>query len=132
MARCPDCNKFVSLEENDPEIDLLLNPGDNPKDLVIEGTVRLVNACAECGTELKEAILDIEQQIPMPDGHIGHGVTFEILNSERVNRAEGKGRGLKTFYGFEAAYRIECSCGALEPIEDNIEAEIQASDMEDL
>ncbi len=56
MARCPDCNKFVSLEEVEPEVNTL----EVDEEGIIEADVRIVNACADCGTELKEYTFDFD------------------------------------------------------------------------
>lgn len=54
--RCPDCNKFASFDtETDPEINV-----EVAEDGQITGDVRIVNTCAECSTELKEATLDVD------------------------------------------------------------------------
>jgi len=55
--RCPDCNKFVSFEENEPEVESIDVDGDRN----VTATVRIVNSCGECGQELKEATLDMEK-----------------------------------------------------------------------
>lgn len=55
--RCPDCQKFVSFDtERDPE-DLDLTVDDEGS---VSGSVRIVNACQECGQDLTEAVLDVE------------------------------------------------------------------------
>lgn len=54
--RCPDCNKFVSFD-TDTEPELSLSVDDEG---VVSGTARIVNTCAECSQELKEATLDVE------------------------------------------------------------------------
>lgn len=55
--RCPDCNKFVSFDtEQDPE--------ESNASIDAQGhvaiNVRIVNSCADCGTELKEAEFVLE------------------------------------------------------------------------
>lgn len=52
--RCPDCNKFVSYDEQEPELSVDLQDGN------ITGSVRVVLPCAECGTELKEQEFDVD------------------------------------------------------------------------
>ncbi len=55
--RCPDCNRFVSQEAGEPEVD------DSTSDMQVSLSVRIVQNCAECGTELKEATLEIERDL---------------------------------------------------------------------
>ena len=54
------------------------------------------------------------------DGHVdvgehtggGHGLKAEWdAPTEVTERTEGKGRGLKTFFGVEFEVRVKCSCG---------------------
>lgn len=110
MARCPDCNKFVSYEEMEPEVEVDVQDG------IITGSVRIVNACSECGGELKEASLDVEETLPGWEEHVKmegeHQLEFvEDPSAERQSFTEGKGRGIKTFYGAEATFRVACTCG---------------------
>jgi len=57
MARCPDCNKFVSYSDDLPEPDVQCDVDDTGH---VTGTVVIVAACAECGTELKEGSFDFD------------------------------------------------------------------------
>ena len=57
--RCPDCNKFVSLEMGDPEVaSLEISEEGN---VLVE--ISIVRNCADCGTELKRADLSIEHDL---------------------------------------------------------------------
>jgi hypothetical protein len=53
--RCPDCNKFVSLETQEPEVSDLQVEHNPPADkqsehtFTITGSVRIVRVCGECG-----------------------------------------------------------------------------------
>jgi len=50
--RCPDCNKFVSMETQEPEINTLeVENCDGEITVTIDG--RTLRNCADCGTELK-------------------------------------------------------------------------------
>lgn len=55
MARCPDCNKFVSFEEVEPEVNSLEVDSSG----YVTAEIRIVNECADCSTELREANLDL-------------------------------------------------------------------------
>ena len=110
MARCPDCNKFVGIEMADSELNLEIG-SDNE----VTGDVRLVQTCAECGTELAEANLDISESIDFEhkeDGCDGE-LTLEDENAENDDRFEGKGRYAKHFYVANVSATIRCEkCGA--------------------
>ena len=62
--RCPDCGTFVSLEQEEPEVNSveIESAGEieeeGVQDLEINAEVRLVLNCGECGGEMKEANLD--------------------------------------------------------------------------
>lgn len=64
--RCPDCSKMVSLDFGDPEIeDFSCSVElDDEGNLVAElsASARIVRSCADCGTELKEATLDLSYE----------------------------------------------------------------------
>ncbi|MFA5936724.1 MAG: hypothetical protein WC822_02485 [Candidatus Paceibacterota bacterium] len=128
--RCPDCNKFVGNDQQDPEVDDITIDADGH----INVTVRIVNACDQCGTELTEAVLELEDDIAeLVEHHKGEGHELEIEddNAERTERCEGKGRGRRTFYGASVHYRVTCSCGRLKH-SDVLEDDVQASAMDSL
>lgn len=55
--RCPDCGKFVPTDaDEDPEI----TSGPDVDGGQVRISVRIVNKCGECGTELQEAELEAE------------------------------------------------------------------------
>lgn len=136
--RCDQCNKFVSFEEDDPEVEDL----EVDEDGSVTGTVRIVNTCAECGQELKEATLDIDSRVDVPDGHKGEGheLTVEEAGSERTSRSgyykkgewvSAGGRYAKTYYGASVDYTVTCSCGNF-TAEGQWEDDVQASGMEEM
>lgn len=68
--RCPDCQKFVGLEQADPEVDSVeitsageINPETGEQAIEVGGDVRLVLNCAECSSEMKEANLTLEGEV---------------------------------------------------------------------
>lgn len=139
--RCPDCNKFVGFEENDPEIENL----EVNEDGQVNASVRIVNSCAECSNELKEATFDLEWEPPdgVFDGHAGEGheLNVEENSSERTSRSgyfkkgvfvPAYGRYAKTFYGAEVEFSITCSCGKLELVTGSMTDDVQASGMDEL
>jgi hypothetical protein len=136
--RCPDCNKFVAFDEADPEVDSL----EISEDGTVTAEVRIVNNCADCGSELKEATFQLEEQVDIPEGHSGEGHQLEIeeAGAERTQRSgyykkgefvSAGGRYAKTYYGASVSYEITCECGALE-ISGTLEDDVQASGMDEL
>ena len=137
--RCPDCNKFVSNEENEPEVESVeYNEGS------VTASVRIVNACADCGTELTEATFEMEASVVVPPEHTGEGheISAEETGCKRTSRSgyydkrkgvwvDKFGRYAKTLYGASVDVRLTCSCGAWE--EDvTLSDEIEASGMDSL
>lgn len=116
MPRCPDCNKFVSIEMGDPEID-----SSEVNDSVIQGVIHLTKTCMECGTELEEAYpefeIDIQGQVPEGKGEGEHDMKDECEwsigdeEAESNERSEGRGRYMKMFYGADLTFSVICSCG---------------------
>lgn len=128
MARRPDCNRFVSNDEQDPEVESLECDGDGQ----VTAEVRIVNACAECSTELAEANFSPEVDLEAFAGHSGdgHDVTVDEGDTERTSRTTGKGRGARTFYGFRVSFDVTCTCGATASGE--MSDDVQASAMDSL
>ena len=114
--RCEECSKFVSLEMGDPEID-----SSDVNDSVIQGSVRLYKQCCECGTEMAEAYpefeIDIQEHVPEGKEDGEHDMkedcewSIESEEVEQHERGEGFGRYMKTFYGAELTFQVQCSCG---------------------
>lgn len=62
MARCPECNKFVSYDEIEAELG-----SDSFREGHLCIGVRLMLPCCECGEELKEAYLELEADVVCPN-----------------------------------------------------------------
>lgn len=127
--RCPDCNKFVSMDtETDPEAE---DPAVDEEGFVT-CQVRIVNNCADCGTELKEATFDLEADTEAGTDHKGKGHSLEVETEdvERTERSEGRGRGLRSFYGVSVSFTVKCECGETWNVK--AEDDVQASSMEEL
>ena len=135
--RCSDCNKFVSFDEQDPEIEDISVDDEGS----VQANVRIVNACDQCGAELKEATLDMETDDPCDAYRLhledvkgeakDHKLEVEETSSSRTQRSEGKGRGTKTFYGATIDYKVTCGCGKFEH-EGTMEDDTQASSMDEM
>jgi hypothetical protein len=116
MARCNDCNKFVGFEQADPEDNLDIEAGDRDtatgiQTATINGDIRIVLQCSECGTDLREANIDVDESVEFThepkdcDGDLEIDVDSDSSN----DRYEGKGRGAKHFYGADVEVTISCS-----------------------
>lgn len=75
--RCPDCNKFTGMDNGDPEVqqdpELTFNMRTKkpdgteiPASFDVTASVRGVRVCADCGTELKELNMDLEDTVELP------------------------------------------------------------------
>src|SRR5882724_4810212 len=112
--RCPDCNKFAAYDDStEPEVEVQLED-----DGTFSGNARIVLTHDECGTELKEASFDFDGEVPeeIVKEHKGdeHDLELEVGSTELDSRTEGKGRYMKTFYGYRATLDLTCSCNGAE------------------
>lgn len=121
--RCPDCQKFVSLEFADPEVDSL-EVGDG----AVSCTVRIVRNCGECGQELKEATLELSHDIDHDTEKGKHTLEVEETGVDQIE--EGGGRYKKSYFGASVSFKVECSCGWSE--EGTMDDKVQASGMDEL
>lgn len=110
MARCPGRNKFVSLDQSDPEVDASVN-GDT-----VDVNARLVLTCAECGSELLEA--EVEGSFDIE--HDCEDANYEVndTTAEATDRYQDKDRHgkpiksfryTKHFYGASETVVFQCS-----------------------
>jgi hypothetical protein len=158
MPRCPDCNKFVSLDsDQEPEINISVDDAGE-----VSGDASIANNCADCGTELTTASIDVAvgpddmkgehpvtgKEITLADYLTAlraeadevekeHGeapeIEIEIENEEgeRTSRTEGTGRRVRTFYGAKITGTVVVTYGERK-FEASFEAEddVQASSMD--
>lgn len=110
MARCPDCNKFTSKNtEEEPEV---TDGPDVDEDGNVTMTVKIVNQCAECSTELEESEFELEGSVDA-DGHMGDGHELEVAEDPTVERTDSSGaRYEKRMFGVKVTAQVNCSCGA--------------------
>lgn len=131
--RCPDCSKFVGLEMAEPEV----NDLEVSEDGTVTMNVRIVRNCAECGTELKSADLELECQVDVGEHgsddegkHKGHELTVEETSVEMIE--EGGGRYKKSYYGAEVSFRVTCACDESWSVEGEVSDKVAASEMEEM
>lgn len=61
--RCDQCGRYVAFDsEVEPEVDVTIEY-DEKKNVLVQGSVRIVNQCAECGSEMTEATFDVDEVI---------------------------------------------------------------------
>ncbi len=104
--RCPDCNRFASLDLGEPELEELSVDDDG----VVTGTVRICRTCAECGLELKEATLDlVEDMVSECEKHTGEGheLVVDDTGIEPIEEAVRR----KPYFGAALSFKITCTCG---------------------
>lgn len=66
--RCPNCEKFVSLENGDPEIeqfDVQFNPDGEKSSFSVTACVRTTRTCADCSDTMKELQRDMDESFPL-------------------------------------------------------------------
>ena len=130
--RCPDCNKFMSTNFEDPEIEEMEIDDEG----YVSGSVRFVLACEECGTELREAHSDIDFQVdhtcllePDRDKEIDDVFEIEEKSIEGYTRG-GMKKGDKWYVARVAAEWHCMKCNEKE--EETITIEVNKSDFEDI
>lgn len=104
--RCPDCNKFVSLENGEPEEQSLEIEHHDGNIFVVNGEFRLARTCADCGAELKEAsfLFEFETELEGVMEEERENVSVEADGVE-VNESGG-GRYAKNLFSLSGSFRI--------------------------
>lgn len=112
--RCDSCCRFVSLELDEPDLDLYM------EGITVMGDVHLVLLCVECGQGMKEAVIDLSLDVSHAcDEGAGEEPDFEIANwgshpfdryqkKDRHGKPIEKVRYMKHFYGAEIEVTIRC------------------------
>lgn len=126
--RCPDCNKFVG---NDTSADPEVNDLEVDSEGRVTGSVRIVTACDQCGTELAEATFDIDldfsealaEHLDESDKDVQHDLEVSSDDGTRTDRRQThtpkgkmiKPRYQKQFYGAEVEVTVTCGCRTGKP-----------------
>lgn len=108
MARCEDCSRFVAYGDEDPDVQVEdFDYDEETGDVTLNLEVRRVLTCENCGTELKETTFCFDQTY---ERALGTGLDKDdiemTVECENADRTEGKGRGMKTFYGVSATVTL--------------------------
>lgn len=96
--------------------------------------------CGECGTPLKSASIEGEADIDLGDAceknpkadDPAHEWAIIDETFDPADRTEGKGRGMRTFYGYTATVKVKCQhegCNAEKEVE--VTADEQASSFDE-
>lgn len=130
--RCPDCNKFVSMEFSDPEVSSI----EVSEDGEVTASVTITRTCADCGNDLKTAELEMAVDLGKEcEEHVNEaGQDVHDLDVEQgdVNQIEkGGGRYAKSYFGAEVCFTITCKCDKTFEVEGTMSDEIAASMMEE-
>jgi hypothetical protein len=132
--RCPDCNKFVSYDEQEPEITDIDIDGD-----VVRGSVRVVLPCAECGTDLKECEMEFEigikQQPTAGEWEIDDSsaeLSSRTVDKDRHGKQIKNARYMKTMYGASIKVTLKTEAVEEEFLELECEVEEAASAFEEV
>lgn len=150
--RCSSCNKFTTLEFQEPEEesfeeDLQLAKDTGEVNGSVSATVRIVRNSECCGEEMKEATLEMSEEVTIGhdalEDHLaekegggwawkgGCEPTVDHEDPEQVE--EGGGRYAKSYFGASIAYRVTCGCGKGDELhEGTLEDKIEASGMEEI
>jgi len=129
--RCDSCNKFVGLDFSDPELESIEVDGTSAT-----ATVRIVRTCSDCGQELKEATLEMEDTFdgPKDEDAAGedkeHDLSVEDDSVEQIE--EGGGRYAKSYFGASVRYTVSCACGCGFTHSGDMSDKIAASQMDEM
>ena len=141
--RCEACGKFVSLEQEEPEVNSveIESAGeieDGAQELEINADVRLALNCGECGGEMKEANLDATETVQFThaddcDAELDD-LEIEEDGAEATDDYRPQGRPMryqKHYYGADVNVRVKCNkCEAEDTF--TVKVEEQAGAFEEL
>jgi hypothetical protein len=123
--RCPDCMKFVMLQQETPEVqDVSVDSDGN-----VTVNVRVYLTCGDCGTEMKEYNFSGDADADGASDHaIEHRYSDEDYEfsvdwdepdaTDRYQTHDRHGKPIKNFryqkhyYGYSLTGKVTCSCGA--------------------
>lgn len=125
--RCPDCNKFVSYDEPQADVQSVEIDGDS-----VRANVSVQLNCQECGSTLKDAEIEDERSIDhkcaelatsdsdFKEGDEQYEIendgdaegTSRIQSTDRHGKPIKSARYMKSFYGFTLETEVKClKCG---------------------
>jgi hypothetical protein len=133
---CPSCNKFASLEMQDPEVNDLTLDVDS---YMVSAEVRIVRNSACCGDEMKESTFNTETELPeeivakieaIQKREDYDESNFEVEPDVLSELEEGGHRYKKSYYGYTLTVLIKYGDDELGKVE--LTDKIEASGMDEL
>lgn len=146
MAQCPGCNKFASLDTQDPEVQSV----DIDQNGTISGEVRIVRTSSCCGQEMKEANFEFEIEPTSEiadhiDVHDQEGTKYALsVEEDGIEQTERMSPGIdkkgkpipyrfrKTYIGFAATFMVNCDCDKAFTTSVQYDEDMAASEFEEL
>jgi len=132
--RCNDCQKFVGLENGDPEVD-----GEDLTEGTVTIEVRLTRNCAECSGELKEYTFPLEAdhsdeiKAHEEEHHDGDPQEYTLEVDSTEADESGGGRYKKNMISVTAHYTITCDeCKAEVVADAEVSDEAPASSFDEM
>lgn len=126
---CAECGTDLKEANFDLDVDMSEVVATHRKTVTEDRDEKLADAIAKA--EALDTNVDVEKI--KTDFEAAHeSCELEIaVDTELTSRTEGKGRGLKTFYGYHAVLSVKCSCGHVFADEEHGD-DMQASQMDEL
>lgn len=149
--RCENCNKFTSLEFQEPdeesfEVENLNHITDDGTIVATtQATVRISRNSECCGETMKEASLEMSEEFTIDHDKLEarlvekdgggwmwkEGCELTANNDSPEQVEEGGGRYAKSYFGASIAYTVTCECGKGDELHRGaMEEKIAASDMD--
>jgi hypothetical protein len=130
--RCPDCNKFVSMEFSEPDVSDIQVSEDGE----VTASVTLTRTCVDCGSDLKTAELELTCDMGKEcEDHVnaeGQDIHDLTVEQDDVNQIEeGGGRYAKSYFGAEVCFTITCKCDRKFEVDGAMSDKVAASEMEE-
>lgn len=125
-AQCPGCNKFPSLETEEPEVQSVDIDNETGE---VTAEIRVYRTSACCGEEMKETTFSAEITAPEElaehiHDHQEAGEEYSlsveedtIESTEEMQTKDRKGKPIKSFrymktlIGYSATFTVSCDCG---------------------
>lgn len=114
--RCPDCNKFVSLENGEPEEQSLEVSHHDGNRFEVTGEFRLARTCGECGQELKEATFQFAFETELEGVTEEERENLSVEADVEVNESGG-GRYAKNIFSLSGNFRIATDARELKSVD---------------
>ena len=136
---CPSCNRFCTLELQEPEVnEITLNfDNEDPDSATVTYDVRIVRNSECCGDEMKEASFSEDAEVPdeiivkMKEKlAVDAEAEFEVNEGSPETIEEGGHRYKKSYYGFTLPVQVSYKGAVLG--EFDITDKIEASGMDEL